>query len=75
MKILCPRCDQDYVVRAVIKPLDFKILICPECEAMWAKDTPVLKQTFFNYWAFTSAHNLPCTWDILEQVEDWPCEC
>lgn len=68
-KTRCPRCGQDYVIAAVIKPLGFEIMICPECEAFWGKNTPIAKETFFNYCSFTVDHGLPCTWDILELQE------
>ena len=49
-EILCPVCEQDYVVRAKIKPLDIVVMICPECDALWSLDTPIsrLDHTWFD---------------------------
>ena len=58
------------MVAATIKPLGFEIVICPECEALWGKHTPIKFETFFNYCSFVADHGLPCSWDILELQED-----
>ena len=37
---ICPRCEQDYLFEAVIKPFGEKIIICPECDAFWQLNNP-----------------------------------
>ena len=65
-KTVCPRCGQDFVVRARIKPLDEPILICPECEAFWRPGTPVTRETFSDYATYVISRGLEWDWRLLE---------
>lgn len=39
MQYLCPRCEQDYVIRARITKFEKDFVYCPECEACWDNET------------------------------------
>ena len=65
-KYLCPRCEQDYIVKANIIPLQKNILICPECEAFWDINTSPNIQSFDNYVVYMEENSLSGLWEYLE---------
>jgi Zn-finger nucleic acid-binding protein len=34
-KIVCPRCEQDWLRRVHLNFLAHEVILCPECDAMW----------------------------------------
>ena len=54
MKIICPRCNQDFVKLAEIPVLVKKFYFCPECETCWDNKVALLSKnqvyglTFFD---------------------------
>lgn len=67
-KVACPRCGQDWVVRAIIKPLSEEILLCPECDAFWRPDQPISKAAFADYGTYVISKGLSQDWALLEQL-------
>jgi uncharacterized Zn finger protein len=67
--ITCPRCGQDYVVNAVIRPLNEPIKICPECDSIWRGDLPVRLDTYQVYGAYMESNGLKGVWDFLEILD------
>ena len=65
-KIICPRCGQDYVVKAVVIPLKKNILICPECDACWWPDEPVSLATFTDFTVLMEGQGIIGDWNMLE---------
>jgi hypothetical protein len=65
-KTLCPRCGQDYVALARVKPLNADILICPECDAFWWADETIDKQTFNDFGTFIESKGYRWEWSLLE---------
>lgn len=65
MKIECPRCGQDYLVSATIRPLSEAIIVCPECEAYWTNLDEVGPNTFTNLVEHLEANGLNWDWGLL----------
>jgi uncharacterized Zn finger protein len=68
-RIACPRCGQDWVRRAVIKPLKEEIVICPECDAFWRPDQPISKDNFSDYGTYIESKGYTDGWDLLQIVD------
>lgn len=62
---ICPRCEQEYLVDALIKSLRASIVICPECEAFWTQDTPIGIATFRDFGDYMESRGLPGNWRML----------
>ena len=61
MKIPCPRCGQDWLQHAIIKPIGREIYICEECFSLWEENVVIAVHTpkyFFRYENWT--------WEDLE---------
>ena len=67
-KIACPRCGQDYIVRAVIKPLNLEIKICPECEAFWFTNEDVNERNFGDLGSYLENTGYTWDWNLLEII-------
>ena len=65
-KTVCPRCEQDYLVEANIRPLDELIRLCPECDAIWPIDTPPSFETFADYSTYMESKGQRGLWDYLD---------
>ncbi len=65
-KVDCPRCSQDYVVNALVTPLQTAIKICAECDAFWWQDEPILKTNFKVYWVYIEENGYSCDWNLLD---------
>lgn len=64
--MICPRCGQDYLKRATIKPLQEHILICPECEAFWKIGAQIEKSTFADYGDYIESRGYKWDWNLLD---------
>jgi len=69
-KVLCPRCEQDYLRRWVLTPTGERVSLCPECEATWLEGESIEQYTFTNFRGFLQARGLPYDFGLLEEVFD-----
>lgn len=67
--MICPRCEQDYVVEARIKANGRLIYICPECDATWLSNTEIGSGKFQDYGTYMESIGLSQLWDELEVVK------
>jgi len=67
-KILCPRCGQDFVTKALIKPLNITVHLCPECDACWHLSDEITFGNFFDFSTYMAEFGLTGGggWDYLE---------
>lgn len=70
MQVPCPRCGQDYVVKARVKPLNLVVKFCPECDAFWHEDWPISVDKFLDLGTFLEEHGLPWRWEFFEVLAD-----
>ena len=70
LKLLCPRCEQNYLSKALIIPLDQHIIICPDCEAFWPVGVDITMQNFLNYSVYMESNGYPWDWKLLQVVKD-----
>jgi hypothetical protein len=40
-KVPCPRCGQDWIISVIFKPLQKRLLVCPECDSFWWPDEEI----------------------------------
>lgn len=68
--VICPRCQQDDVVKAMIKATRSIIFICPECEATWFSIGEIKFPGFVDYMTYMSSIGLSHLWDELEIISE-----
>ncbi|WP_157288465.1 zf-TFIIB domain-containing protein [Uliginosibacterium gangwonense] len=64
--MICPRCEQDYIVEARIKGNGSLIYICPECDATWLSSDEISSSNFFDYGTYMKSIGRSQLWDELE---------
>jgi hypothetical protein len=69
-KIWCPRCDQGWVVHAVVRADVTHLWICDECDAIWLSIDQIGQGKWIDFEEFMERKKLPGTWDQLELQED-----
>ncbi len=67
-QLVCPRCGQDYLLSATIKPLNQAIVICQDCEAFWNADDDVFMENFRDFGTYVETKGHKADWDILDMV-------
>ena len=65
--LICPYCEQGIIIKAKIKKLNKKILVCPECDTIWEKDCNLNEGVFFA--KFMKKNGLENNWDELEIIK------
>ena len=68
--MICPRCQQDNVVKAMIKANKTIIFICPECDATWLSIESIGFPGFVDYGTYMKGIGLSMLWDELEVVSE-----
>jgi Zn-finger nucleic acid-binding protein len=66
--MICPRCEQDEIVKAKIKKIDQLIYICPECDATWLSNERIGIESFLDYGTYMKQIGQPQIWDELEVI-------
>ena len=69
-KIWCPRCDQGWVVHAIISADSTHIWVCDECDATWLSFDIIGQDKWIDYSEYMEGKNLPGTWDQLALKEN-----
>ena len=69
-KVLCPRCEQDYLRRWFLAPTEERISLCPECDATWLEGESIEQYTFTNFEDLLQARGLAYDFGVLEEVFD-----
>jgi len=64
-KIWCPRCDQGWVVHAIIRADSTSLWICDECDAIWLSVDTIGQGKWIDFTEYMEERNLPGTWDQL----------
>jgi hypothetical protein len=73
MRIECPRCRQDYIVKAHIKPTGQDICVCPECDAFWWPGEEITLESFKQYQVYLVNMGYEDHWNHLDVSNDY-CE-
>ncbi|WP_224794653.1 hypothetical protein [Pseudomonas fluorescens] len=68
--MLCPRCQQDYIVKAKIKVTEAVIFTCPECDATWFKIEEIGVVPFLDYATYMNSIGLTGMWEELEIIAE-----
>lgn len=68
-KTWCPRCDQGWVVNAVVRHDSTPIWICEECDATWLAAEAIGNKVWTDFSEYMKGKALPGTWDQLERKE------
>lgn len=63
---LCPRCNQGYVLKAVVKKTGKHLYICDECDAVWFCKESIEYATFNYFNVYMERQGLEDNWDELE---------
>jgi hypothetical protein len=66
MKIICPRCCQDYLIHAKIKATGEIVLVCDECEALWTEDQNPSVDYCYDMRTFLESKGIEACWESLE---------
>ena len=67
-KVLCPRCEQDYLRRWFLTPTGERISLCPECDATWLEGESIEQYTFTDFDVLLRARGLPNAFGALEEI-------
>lgn len=67
--MICPRCEQDYIVEARISAIGKLIYICPECEAIWLSKNEIHSQGFLDFGTYMNEMGRSQLWDELEAIK------
>ncbi|UOO81479.1 hypothetical protein LVJ83_11115 [Uruburuella testudinis] len=66
-RIICPRCEQDYLYYYKPDTINETIILCPECDAVWMLGKPlvygVYNIDFYDYTKFMQNRNTEPTWN------------
>ncbi|CAI8821846.1 TFIIB-like protein [Pseudomonas sp. IT-P2] len=68
--MICPRCQQDDVIKAMIKANKSIVFICPECESTWFSIDEIKFPGFVDYMTYMSSIGLSHLWDELEIISE-----
>lgn len=60
--MLCPRCEQDDVLRVVITQNNQELFFCPECEAQWLSVSSIRGEKFFDFVTYMRTLGLSGKW-------------
>lgn len=66
LKMLCPRCEQDYLDKVTIIKLKKIAHICPECEAAWFSEKEIEKYSFVDLFTYLREHGVSTNKDELK---------
>ncbi len=66
--IICPRCQQDYIVRAHVKATGTELFMCPECDATWFLVEAIGVAPFLDFGTYMESIGLSMLWDELDIV-------
>ena len=69
MPPICPRCEQDEVIRATVLHNGIAVRVCPECDAMWPAHQEVDLTTFIQLGTYLQSLGRPPLWSELELIE------
>lgn len=66
----CPRCDQGWVVPAVVRRFGVGLLVCRECEAVWRPFAEPEAADFGDLGELLEGLGLHPCWDELDVAEE-----
>ncbi len=71
--MLCPRCEQDDVLRVIVKKNNQELFVCPECEASWLSANNIKDENFFDFVSYMRTLELRGSWsDVIIQASVAP---
>ena len=75
MRIVCPRCKQDWVKKVRIEAAQKVVYLCYACEATWLCVDSIDYSTFVQLHDFLGRNNIPAhsksTYDTFVDDDDW----
>ncbi len=66
--MLCPRCEQGYIVKAKIIADGTCLFVCQECEASWFLYEDIGVRAFFDYGTYMESLGLKPLWSELKII-------
>lgn len=68
--MICPRCNQDQVIKAVIKATGEIVHICPECDALWPYGSEIRASNFTDFSIYVKPKGLNGLWSELQACSE-----
>ena len=65
-RMICPFCEQGYILKAKVKKTNKTIFVCDECESVWVDKIDESHVT--NLEDYFEKENIPSSWDELEVI-------
>jgi hypothetical protein len=66
IKMLYPRCEQDYLYKARIVPLNMLVYLCAECDALWELEVAIVKQNYVDFGNFMKGYGYSGDWSLID---------
>ena len=66
--IICPRCEQSYISKVRIVPLNKIVYLCEECDALWESTTPISKTSYIDFSVYMKEYGFKGDWSLLEEI-------
>lgn len=68
--LVCPVCEQDYVKKVKITPVQRIVILCEECRSLWETNKPVGVETRVFYADYMKQFGLQASWNYVEVISD-----
>lgn len=66
IKQVCPRCEQDYIYKVKIIPLNRIVYLCKECDALWELETPISQKNYIDFGNYMEKYGYKGDWSLIE---------
>jgi len=66
----CPRCDQGYVVQAIIVANNTSLFVCQECEASWFSHADIGNKVSIDFGTYMEGLGLKPLWIELKVIPE-----
>lgn len=67
--MICPRCEQDEVVKVQVRATEEILHLCRECDATWFSVDAVGRDAFIDFSTYMEETGLPPMWSSLYVLE------
>ena len=69
--MICPYCEQGELYIAHIKNIERKVVLCQECDSIWAIDEDVSNRTGTNLQDFMLSQGKECDWSLIVDLQKY----
>ncbi len=70
MKIVCPRCEQDYVVELRVRRTGETLFACKECDATWFTRDAIGVAPFVDLGTYLKPKGIVTSREEIETIDD-----